>query len=365
MYVIKTMIKMLIFSAESKPFKMNTNITLRDIAKALNLSISTVSRALTDSYQIGEKTKQQVLAYAKEHQYVPNRMARSLKEGKSRSIGVIVCSIDNNFMSQMLDGIDQYCSERGYQIIIMQSKELYEQEKANINLLYASGIDGLLISPSYQTIDFSHLTHLQEIGLPVVLFDRLSEQIDTHKVAVDNFKGAYDATMHLINNGYRTIAHINWDTELSVATKRFEGYKRALEDSGIKLNSDLVKFFDTTNAETLLPQLDNALKDLMQLNPVPTAIFTATDILSTKCLALLHKSAYRIPKDIALVGFSNTDLADVLSPSLSTVHQPSFEIGSIAAKQLLSLIEAKDQTPFETILLPTQLHIRESSQPRN
>lgn len=344
---------------------MNTNITLRDIAKALNLSISTVSRALTDSYQIGDKTKQQVLAYAKEHNYVPNRMAKGLKEGKSRSIGVIICSIDNNFMSQMLDGIDQYCSERGYQIIIMQSKELYEQEKANVNLLYGSGIDGLLISPSYQTIDFSHLTHLQEIGVPVVLFDRLSEHIDTHKVAVDNFKGAYDATMHLINNGYREIAHINWDTELSVATKRFEGYKKALEDAGIEPDNNLVKFFDTTNAETLIPQLDIALSELMRLTPRPTAIFTATDLLSTKCLALLRKSNYHIPQDIAIVGFSNTDLADILSPSFSTVHQPSFEIGSLAAKQLLSLIEAKDVGPFETILLPTQLNIRESSKARN
>lgn len=341
---------------------MNNNITLRDIAKALNLSVSTVSRALTDSYQIGDETKQKVLAYAKEHHYIPNRMARSLKEGKSRSIGVIVCSIDNNFMAQMLDGIDQYCSGRGYQIIIMQSKELYEQEKANVNLLYASGIDGLLISPSYQTIDFSHLTHLQEVGVPVVLFDRLSEHIDTHKVAVDNFKGAYDATTHLIKNGYKTIAHINWNTKLSIATERFEGYKSALEDSGIKLNNDWVKFCDTTNAETLGPQLETALQELMSLSPAPTAIFTATDLLSTKCLGLLHKSAYRIPNDVALIGFSNTDLVEVLSPSLSTVYQPSFEIGSLAAQQLLSLIEAKETEAFETILLPTQLQVRESSQ---
>ncbi|WP_090994997.1 LacI family DNA-binding transcriptional regulator [Pedobacter insulae] len=344
---------------------MNKNITLQDIAKALNISASTVSRALTDSYQIGAKTKKLVLDYAKQHHYVPNRMARGLKEGKSRSIGVLVCSIDNNFMAQMLDGIDQHCSERGYQIIIMQSKELYEQEKANVDLLYASGIDGLLISPSYQTVDFSHLTHLQELGVPVVLFDRLSKHIDTHKVAVDNFKGAYDATMHLINNGYKKIAHINWDTELSVATKRFEGYKQALEDSGIKLNNDWIKFIDTTNAETLTLQLDTALQELMDFRPSPKAIFTATDLISTKCLALLHKRGYSVPKDIALIGFSNTDLADVLNPSLSTVHQPSFEIGSLAAQQLLSLINGKDTNSFQTILLPTELQIRASSQPKN
>lgn len=341
---------------------MNNNITLRDIAKALNLSVSTVSRALTDSYQIGDETKQKVLAYAKAHHYIPNRMARGLKEGKSRSIGVVVCSIDNNFMAQMLDGIDHYCSEHDYQLIIMQSKELYEQEKANVNLLYAGGIDGLLISPSYQTTDFSHLTNLQEAGLPVVLFDRLSDHIDTHKVAVDNFKGAYEATQHLINNGYRTIAHLNWNTQLSVATERFEGYKKALEDAGIAFNNDWVKFCDTTNAETLDQELETAVRELLSLKQVPQAIFTATDLLSTKCLALLHKSGHRIPQDIALVGFSNTDLAEVLNPSLSTIRQPSFEIGHLAAKQLLSLISEREPEPFKTILLPTQLQIRESSQ---
>ncbi|TCC90387.1 LacI family transcriptional regulator [Pedobacter frigiditerrae] len=342
---------------------MNTNITLRDIAKALNLSISTVSRALTDSYQIGEKTKQEVLAYAKEHHYVPNRMARGLKEGKSRSIGVVVCSIDNNFMAQMLDGIDQYCSEHDYQLIMMQSKELFEQEKANVNLLYAGGIDGLLICPSYQTTDFSYLINLQESGLPVVLFDRLSNHIDTHKVAVDNFKGAYEATQHLINNGYHAIAHLNWNTQLSTATERFEGYKKALKDAGIPFNNDWVKFCDTSNAATLDEELETAIGELMALKQVPRAIFTATDLLSTKCLEILRKCGHRIPEDIALVGFSNTDLAEVLNPSLSTIRQPSLEIGRLAAKQLLSLISDRRATEhFETILLPTELQVRASSQ---
>lgn len=341
---------------------MNNNITLSDIAKALNLSVSTVSRALTDSYQIGDETKQKVLAYAKEHHYVPNRMARSLREGKSRSIGVIVCSIDNSFMAQMLDGIDHYCSERDYQIIIMQSKELYEQEKANVSLLYAGGIDGLLISPSYQTTDFSHLTNLQQAGLPVVLFDRLSSHIETHKVAVDNFKGAYEATVHLIHNGYRAIAHLNWNTQLSVATERFKGYQKALEDFDIAFNPNWVKFCDTTNAATLDEELATALQELMALKQVPEAIFTATDLLSTKCLAHLHQLGLRIPDDMALIGFSNTDLAEVLNPSLSTIHQPSFEIGRLAAQQLLSLIADSSVQPFETILLPTKLQVRESSQ---
>ncbi|RZK59748.1 MAG: LacI family transcriptional regulator [Pedobacter sp.] len=344
---------------------MNTNITLRDIAKALNLSISTVSRALTDSYQIGEKTKQEVLAYAKEHHYVPNRMARGLKEGKSRSVGVVVCSIDNNFVAQMLDGIDTYCTTHGYQLIIMQSKESFEQEKACINLLYAGGIDGLLISPTYQTTDFEYLKSLQNAGLPVVLFDRLSNHIETHKVAADNFKGAYEATLHLINNGFKNIAHINSDTKLSMATERFDGYKKALADAGIPYQADLVQFFDTTTAKNLNHNLENVVQKLMNAKTKPDAIFTATDFLSTRCLALLNKLCYQVPTDVALIGFSNTDLADALNPSLSTINQPAFEIGSLAAKQLLSLIDGKSQDAFETVLLATQIQVRASSQKSN
>jgi LacI family transcriptional regulator len=340
---------------------MNTNITLRDIAKALNLSVSTVSRALTDSYQIGDKTKQKVLAFAKEKHYTPNRMARGLKEGKSRSIGVVICSIDNNFVAQMLDGIDQFCTAHDYQLIIMQSKELFEQEIACVNLLYAGGIDGLLISPTYQTTDFEYLINLQKAGLPVVLFDRLSDQITTHKVTADNFKGAYDATMHLISNGFKNIAHINSNTKLSMATERFEGYKKALIDAGILYSTDLVKFFDTTTASNLNENLEKVIRELMNATNKPDAIFTATDQLSTRCLALLNKLGFLVPADVALIGFSNTDLAEALNPSLSTIYQPAFEIGNLAAKQLFSLINAKTKTPFETVLLATQIQVRTSS----
>jgi len=344
---------------------MNTNITLRDIAKALNLSISTVSRALTDSYQIGDETKQKVVAYAKEHHYIPNRMAKSLKEGKSRSIGVVVCSIDNNFVAQMLDGIDQYCTDHNYQLIIMQSKESFEQEKACVNLLYAGGIDGLLISPAYQTTDFDYLIALQKAGLPIVLFDRLSDHMNTHKVASDNFKGAYDATMHLINNGYTSIAHISSNTKLSMATDRFEGYKKALKVSGLVYREELVKFCDTPNAISLHQNLEKAIQELMALKTKPTGIFTATDQLTTKCLSLINQLGYQIPTDVALIGFSNTDLADALHPSLSTIHQPAFEIGNLATKQLLALIDNKESKSYDTVLLDTTIQARVSSQKTN
>ncbi len=341
---------------------MNKNITLQDIAKALNISASTVSRALTDSYQIGAKTKEKVLAYAKEHHYVPNRMARGLKEGRSRSIGVIVCNIDNSFVAQTVDGIDKFYTALGYHIIIMQSKESYEQEKSCIDLLYGAGIDGLLISPSYQTTDFSYLKELQSAGLPVVLFDRLSDEIDTHKVASDHFKGAYDATQHLIKNGYKTIAHINSDTKLNMATARFEGYKKALIDANLPIKEELIKFFDTTSLAMLNHNLQKTITELMSLVHKPDAIFTATDLLSTRCLSVLNQMNYAVPNDVALIGFSNTDLADALFPPLSTIMQPAFEIGQLAAEKLLSLIKDNNpDEPFETFLLATELQAREST----
>jgi LacI family transcriptional regulator len=342
---------------------MNNSVTLRDIAKALNLSISTISKALNDSHEIGMDTKQKVLDYAKKHHYSPNRMAKGLKEGKSRSIGVVVCSLDNNVIAQMLDGIHKVTTDKAYQIIIMQSKESQQQESACIELLYAGGVDGILISPACETIDFSYLISLQKAGLPVVLFDRLIDQIDTHKVGANNFQGAYDATMHLIKNGYRNIAHLNTNTILNIATERLNGYKQALADSGIAYRADLLRSCDYTDAAKLNEDLEEALKYYMALPDKPDAIFTATDQISTRCLVLLNKLGYKIPEDVAIIGFTNTELADALSPALSTVHQPAFEIGQLAADKLISLIEKKNlDEPYETVMLPTHILVRASSQ---
>ncbi len=342
---------------------MNHSVTLKDIAKALNLSISTISKALNDSHEIGAATKQRILDYAKEHSYLPNRMAKGLKEGKSRSIGVVVCSLDNNVIAQMLDGIHKVGTDKSYQIIIMQSKESEKLERDCIELLYAGGIDGILISPAYETIDFSYLISLQESGLPVVLFDRLIDKIHTHKVGADNFKGAYEATTHLINNGYRNIAHLNTNTILSIATERLNGYKQALVDHGIAYREELLVSCKYTGANSLNESLEEAIKFYMSLDIKPDAIFTATDQISTRCLVILNKLGYHIPDDIALIGFTNTELAEAMNPSLSTVHQPAFEIGQLAAEKLFTLIEKKNvDEDFETVLLPIEVKVRASSQ---
>src|SRR5690606_33171245 len=168
-----------------------SNITLRDISKALNVSVSTVSKVLGDCYEIIEETKKRIVDYAKAHNYKPNRFAKSLKEGRSKSIGVVVCSIGNSVIADMLDGIDMTCNANGYHIIIMQSKESYEQEQFCLQFLDSHSIDGLLISPASEMQGFEYLMQLQKAGLPIVLFDRLSPEIQTHKVGADNYDGGY------------------------------------------------------------------------------------------------------------------------------------------------------------------------------
>jgi len=344
---------------------MNNSTTLKDIATALNLSISTISKSLNDSYEISVETKQLVNEYAKAHHYSPNRLAKGLKEGKSRSIGVVVCSLENNFVAQMLDGIDKYSTDKSYQIIIMQSKESHDQERACLSLLYSGGVDGILISPACENVDLSYLISLQEKGLPIVLFDRLSDQIQTHKVGADNFKGAYDATAHLIENGYRNIAHLNTNTTLSIATDRLNGYKQALLDHGIQFRADYLRSCNYTDAAKLGEDLEAAISYYMNMENRPDAIFTATDQITTKCLAALNKLNYKIPEDIAVIGFTNTDLAEALNPSLSTVHQPASDIGQLAAKKLIELVEHKhNEVEYETFVLPTQINVRNSTRKR-
>ncbi|WPU91993.1 LacI family DNA-binding transcriptional regulator [Mucilaginibacter sabulilitoris] len=335
-------------------------ITIRDIARELQLSVSTVSKALRDSYEISEKTKKLVLEYAKENNYRPNPMAQSLKKGHSKSIGIVVSSIDNQFFSQVINGMESEAYSQGYNVIITQSHESYDLEVQNVSHLIHRAIDGLLISIATETADVEHLRRLQQQGLPIVFFDRVSSEIDTHKVIVDNLGGSYQATIHLIDSGYKNIAHITSSVTSSVTTQRLSGYVQALVERGIEVNDQYIKY--CAHGGLNLEELEQAVDELLQSSTPPDAILTASDRITTSTMTLLHKKNIRIPQDVALVGFSNTVLADVLNPSLTSVHQPAFEIGKKATEMLLSIINSKRPvTEFENVILPTELFIRNSS----
>jgi len=339
-----------------------SDITLRDIAKALGLSVSTVSKALRDSYEISVGTKKRVTDYARMHHYLPNRMAKSLKDGKSGSIGVVVCSIDNSFVSRMLDGIDSTCAAAGYDLIIMQSKELLAKERSCLKQLKARGVEGILISPSAETVDMGHIDQLAATGMPVVLFDRISERSATFQVGTNNRDGAFSAIQHLIDNGYRRIAMLNIGPGIYFADQRGEGYRDALLVNRIDYREEYVCICNPSDRETLKACVNASIRSLFALPHKPDALFTTTDQLSTHSLGVLHELGYRIPDDMALIGFSNTEFAGMLTPPLSTVHQPAFEIGRQAAEVLIGLISEKQPlSDVETIILPVRLEVRESS----
>lgn len=330
-------------------------VTIKDIAKALNLSTSTVSRALRDSYEINPETKRLVLEYAEKINYRPNPIALSLKENRSRSIGVVVPEIDNHFFSQAINGIEAIAYNRGYHVVIFQSHESYEREIVNIEHIVARKVDGLLISLSGNTTDVKHIKKLEEYGLPVVLFDRVSDEVDTHKVVADNYEGAFKAIEHLIQTGRKRIALAASLPWLSITQERVAGYKAALEKHGLMFDESLIRYCDFSIG-------DADIKVLELLSMKPDALFTASDRLALSCLATLKSHNIDIPKEVAVLGFTNIKVANLLSPPLSVVSQPAFEIGHTAADLLLDLIEKKQRAlPFQKIKLPTELVIREST----
>jgi LacI family transcriptional regulator len=338
-------------------------VTIKDIAKALGLSTSTVSRALRDSYEISPETKKLVLEYAARINYHPNPIALSLKERRRRSIGVIVSEIANSFFSQAIDGIESIAYKNGYNVIISQSRESFDREVINLHYLTSRSIDGLIVSVAAETKDFSNFKELHERGMPIVFFDRIVNEINTHKVVVDSYKGAYDATLHLIENGYRQIAAIANNEILSITRDRLAGYKAALADHGIKEKESFIKF--CSHGGLVLPEIEQAVDELMTLKSKPDAILALGDKLTTGALRILKAKKLKVPDDIGLMGFSNSDTTELIEPPLSIIKQPAFEMGEIATDLLIQLIESKRPvTDFETRTLAPQLIIRESAKKR-
>jgi LacI family transcriptional regulator len=332
--------------------------TIKDIAKALNLSTSTVSRALRGSYEISGETKRQVLEYAEKINYRPNPIALSLKERRSRAIGVVVSEIANNYFSQAINGIESIAYNRGYHVIITQSHESQEREKVNVQHLASRGVDGLLISLSSESEDISYLKELHEKGMPLVFFDRITDEIDTHKVSANNQLGALHATEHLIFQGYKRIAHITSSPLLSITRERLEGYKEALEKHNMAYNEALVRHCN--HGGMILSEVEEAIEDLFRKKSKPDAIFTGGDRLTTACFGILKRMKKKY--DVGFIGFTNTLVGDLFSPPISAIRQPAFEIGQTATEFLFEIIESKRPiTKFETKVLETGLVIRESS----
>ncbi len=331
--------------------------TINDLAKLLKLSPSTVSRALRNHPDISQKTKDRVLAKAAEKSYQPNLIAQSLQNRRSNNIGVIVPEIRNVFFSTVISGIEEVAYEAGYIIMVCQSGDTYEREVLNTRALAANRVAGMLVSTSEETTDFAHLTTVMDQGIPLVLFDRVAEQVEASKVVVDDFKGAYDAVSHLIKRGYRRIAHLTGSHTLNVSQKRYEGYIAALQDHHMEIRSDYIISGGYHEDSGMA-----GAEQLLCLNDPPDAIFAINDPVALGVYFYLQDKGIPVPEKMALVGFSNNPNTMLVRPRLTTVNQPAFEIGRTAAGLLLKSFEnEQEKQKIETIVLKTELIVREST----
>lgn len=335
-------------------------VTIKDIAKALGFSTSTVSRALRDSHEISEETKKLVLAHAESVNYRPNPVAQNLKERRSKSIGVVVSEIANSFFSQIINGIESVAYEHGYHVIITQTHESLEREINAMNYLASRSVDGILVSLSSETESVAHLSKLHQMGMPFVFFDRVTDKINTYNITSDNYKGAYDATDHLLQNGFKQIAFLGSAAHLSIIKERLAGYEAALKDHGMKLNPALVSYCD--HGGLLYQEVEEQMKKLLKLKSKPDAILACSDKITTNVFRYCKSNKIKIPGQLGLIGFSNLDLTEYLEPSLSIIRQQAFEMGENAASLMIHLLESKRPIfQYEARVLQPQLFIRNSS----
>lgn len=325
------------------------------------MGISTVSRALHDSHEISTKTKEKVMAYARKVKYIPNPIALSLRDKRNKSIGIVISQFNNPFCSQVIHGMESVACARGYQVSIVQTNESAQREKDAIAYL-CSRVDGLLVSISSETRDITHLQELHEKGMPMVFYDRVCQHIETHITISDNYKGAYDATLHLLEEGFKRIAFIGGASTQPIVRERKRGYLNALREGGIKPQNPYIKYcpmgglhFGETEA------VMNELMD-MPIDERPDALLTCWDKVTIDAYRYLRSHDYRMPDDMAMIGFSNFPLTDYVSPSLSVIQQQTEKLGEVAALQLIELLENKHK-PFEyrTEVLKPDLIIRETS----
>ena len=334
---------------------LNKQVTLKDLARKLRLSVSTVSRALRDVQDINPETRKQVLALAEELNYEPNFIAKSLVNKQTKVIGVILPVISSRYFANALSGMMEVADQHGYHIMFCQSDESPEKELFSIKKLISIRVDGLLISVSKDTTDAEAFLKLQQKGIPVVFFDRALENVEATKVTVNQHEGAFLAVEHLINRGCTRIAHIAGPRHLAIAVDRLNGYLDALRKYNIPVNEDYILYCEDFENDAL-----ERVKVLFNLENKPDAIFAVNDSSAIICIKYLQNLNYKIPDDVAIAGYNNDPVSEVVWPSLTTVMQPSYEVGKLATQLLIDEIEGKS-SEFQEKMLNSQLIIRTSS----
>ncbi|MBE7177548.1 MAG: LacI family DNA-binding transcriptional regulator [Mucilaginibacter polytrichastri] len=332
-------------------------VTIVDIARALGISKSTVSRALTGNPNIRPETLEAVMAMAKQLDYQRNMHAISLITRKSNTIGIIVPEFLSSYFPKVITGAQVVASAAGYNVIISQSNESYTTEVANTQVMLANQVDGLMVSMTRETLNFDHFKIFQRKGIPIVFFNRVCDEMDVPKVMVDDYEGAFKAVEHLLSTGKRRIAHLAGPHSLSISVKRLNGYLDALKKHGIPIDEELIIPYDLT-----IPKVKIYVTHLLQLRKPPDAIFAINDPTAIEAIQVIKKMGLRIPQDIAIVGFSNDYVSSIIEPSLTTLSQPVEKIGETAMELLLDQMN-RNVADWKAVtrVLQTHLIVRNST----
>lgn len=331
--------------------------TIKDIARKLGVSISTVSRSLRNFPDVNPETKQKVLDMAEKLDYEPNAIATSLVKKKTNTLGIIIPSFSIYYYTAAISGIQETAAKAGYNMMVCHSHESYAAEVNNVMALTSARVDGMIVSITKETQNLEHFRQVQRKGIPLVFFNRVAEELEAPCVVVDDYDGAFQAVEHLILTGSKRIAHIAGPRSLQLTRNRLTGYLDALKKHDLSVDESLI-----THADFSIDKGRECAKHLLNLANPPDAIFSVNDSSAFGAMAQVKAQGLRIPKDVAIVGFTNEPLTELVEPALTTVAQPVYELGKIAAELFLirTLTDPKSYVP-ETRVLKTKLIIRDSS----
>ncbi len=332
-------------------------VTIYDIARKLNISIATVSRALKDDPVVSKKTKKKIFDLAEEVGYRSNHFARNLRKQRTETIGVIVPRLNSYFMSTIIAGMESIVNSNGFNLIISQSSESVKKEIANAKTLFNSRVDGLLVSLSYDTEELSHFDPFFKKNIPVIFFDRVEQHDSCTNILIDNRQAAYEATHHLAQQGCKRIVHITAMPKRNVYIDRLHGYKQALADCGLPFKEEYV-IVNNLSIEAGA----EAAEIIRNMDPMPDGLFVANDNCAVGALVPLKQAGIRIPEDIAVVGFNNDPVSKVVEPNLTTINYPGYEMGEVAARNLINHLNGTAPIhSTNSIILRSELCIRDSS----
>ena len=314
----------------------DNNITMKDIARALNTSVATVSRALSNSQSISKERREAIQQYAREHNFTPNILAKDLRNTKikpAKIIGLILPEVIHYYFATVLDGVEEEARRRGYRVIVGQSHERYEREKELCHAFYESRVCGIIVSLAKDTKDYQHFRELQTSGLPLIFFDRICHGINASRVVVDDYNGAYNAVSYLVKTGCKRIAFFGSPMHLEISKNRYNGYKDALQQNGLPLDEKLVRICDNReDAERVTPEL-------LLLEQRPDAFFAINDDTAIGILRVVKRSGLRVPDDVSIIGFSDGFRSRASDPQLTSVNQRGQEVGREAVDILVSEVE--------------------------